>query len=65
MHQVQLDGGAAVRALSSIFVALVFGLVPALQVSRRAARYDERFSGTTVRSHTMLGALVVVKWRWR
>jgi putative ABC transport system permease protein len=63
MQQVQLDGGVLLFALlSSIFVALVFGLVPALQVSRAALRdTTNAFSGTTVRSHSMLGALVVVE----
>jgi len=63
MQQVQLDGGVLLFALlSSLLVALVFGLVPALQVSRAALRdTTNAFSGTTKRSHSLLGALVVVE----
>jgi putative ABC transport system permease protein len=63
MQQVQLDGGVLLFALlSSLLVALVFGLVPALQVSRAALRdTTNAFSGTTQRSHSLLGALVVVE----
>src|SRR5205823_11211836 len=46
----------------SLLAALVFGLVPALQVSRAALRdTTNAFSGTTERSHSLLGALVVVE----
>ena len=68
MQQVQLDGGVLLFALlSSIFVALVFGLVPALQVSRAALRdTTNAFSGTTVRSHSRCSARSSSwKWRWR
>src|SRR5438552_1893755 len=63
MQQVQLDAGVLLFALlSSLLVALVFGLVPALQVSRAALRdTTNAFSGTTERSHSLLGALVVVE----
>jgi len=63
MQQVQLDGGVLLFALAaSIFVAIVFGLVPALNVSRTALRESTHaFSGTTSRSGSLLGALVVVE----
>jgi len=63
MQQVQLDGGVLLFAIAaSVFVALVFGLVPALQASRSALQDTTKaFSGTTSRSHALLGALVVVE----
>ena len=63
MEQVQLDGGVLLFALlASVLVAVVFGLVPALQVSRAALRdTTNAFSGTTGRSGSLLGALVVVE----
>ena len=64
MQQVQLDGGVLAFALAaSILVAVLFGLVPALQVSRAALRESTNaFSGTTTRSGSrLLGALVVVE----
>jgi len=63
MQQVQLDGGVLLFALlASAFVAVVFGLVPALQASRAALRdTTNAFSGTTSRSGSLLGALVVVE----
>src|SRR5262245_34474559 len=64
MQQVQLDGGVLMFALAaSILVAVLFGLVPALQASRAALRESTNaFSGTTTRSGSrLLGALVVVE----
>src|SRR5262245_6803410 len=63
MQQVRLDGGVLIfAALASVFVAIVFGLVPALQASRAALRdTTNAFSGTTTRSQSLLGALVVVE----
>jgi putative ABC transport system permease protein len=64
MQQVRLDGGVLLFALlSSVLVAVVFGLVPALQASRSALKdTTHAFAGTTSRAGSrMLGALVVVE----
>ncbi|MBI3403609.1 MAG: ABC transporter permease [Acidobacteria bacterium] len=65
MNDVRLDGGVLLFALGiSVMVALIFGLVPALQASRSGMRDTMRaFSGTTNRSAgtRLLGALVVVE----
>jgi putative ABC transport system permease protein len=64
MHDVQLDTGVLMFALAtSLFVALVFGLAPALQASRAGLRDTiHAFSGTTNRSGArLLGTLVVVE----
>ena len=64
MQDVRLDGGVLLFALVvSVMVALVFGLVPALQASRAGiARHDERVLGRDRSSGgRLLGALVVVE----
>ena len=64
MHDVRLDAGVLLFALVvSIAVALVFGLVPALQASRAGLRDTmNAFSGTTRGgSGRLLSALVVVE----
>ena len=65
MQDVRLDGGVLLFALVvSVLVALVFGLVPALQASRAGpARHDERVlrRDPQVGGGRLLGALVVVE----
>jgi putative ABC transport system permease protein len=64
MQEVRLDGGVLLFALAiSIGVALVFGLVPAIQASRAGLRDTmSAFSGTTRHSGgRLLSALVVVE----
>ena len=64
MQEVRLDAGVLLFALAiSIGVALVFGLVPALQASRAGLRDTmNAFSGTTRHSGgRLLGALVVIE----
>jgi putative ABC transport system permease protein len=64
MQEVRLDGGVLLFALLiSVGVALVFGLVPALQASRAGLRDTmSAFSGTTRHSGgRMLSALVVIE----
>jgi putative ABC transport system permease protein len=64
MQDVRLDGGVLLFALLiSVGVAIVFGLVPALQASRAGLRDTmSAFSGTTRHSGgRMLGALVVIE----
>lgn len=64
MEEVQLDSGVLLFALStSVAVALVFGLVPALQASRAGLKDTiHAFSGTTGRSGSrLLSALVVAE----
>ena len=64
MQEVRLDGGVLLFALVvSVLVALVFGLVPALQASRAGLRDTmNAFSGTTRSSGgRLLSALVVVE----
>jgi putative ABC transport system permease protein len=64
MQEVRLDGGVLLFALLiSIGVALLFGLVPALQASRAGLRDTmNAFSGTTRHSGgRLLGTLVVIE----
>ena len=64
MQEVRLDGGVLLFALViSIGVALLFGLVPALQASRAGLRDTmNAFSGTTRHSGgRLLGTLVVIE----
>jgi putative ABC transport system permease protein len=65
MQEIRLDGGVLVFAiLVSAAVALVFGLVPALQASRSGLRDTANaFPGTTGSpgTHRVLNALVVVE----
>ncbi len=64
MQDVQLDGGVLLFALAtSVIVALVFGLVPALQASRGGLRDTmSAFSGSTPHAGgRLLSALVVVE----
>src|SRR4051794_29840513 len=64
MQDVRLDGGVLLFALAiSIGVALVFGLIPAIQASRAGLRDTmNAFSGTTRHSGgRLLSALVVVE----
>ena len=64
MQEVRLDGGVLLFALIvSVLVALVFGLVPALQASRAGLRDTmNAFSGATRGSGgRLLGALVVIE----
>src|SRR6185369_11666789 len=64
MQEVRLDAGVLLFALlTSILVALVFGLVPALQASRAGLKDTiHAFSGTTGRSGSrLLNALVVAE----
>lgn len=64
MQEVRLDGGVLLFALvTSVVVALVFGLVPALQASRAGLRDTmNAFSGATRSSGgRLLGALVVIE----
>src|SRR4249919_2114762 len=64
MQEVQLDGGVLLFALLiSIGVALLFGLVPALQASRAGLRDTmSAFSGTTRHSGgRLLGTIVVIE----
>jgi putative ABC transport system permease protein len=64
MQEVRLDGGVLLFALIvSVLVALVFGLVPALQASRAGLRDTmNAFSGATRSSGgRLLGALVVIE----
>lgn len=64
MQEVRLDGGVLLFALIvSIGVALIFGLVPAMQASRAGLRDTmNAFSGTTRHSGgRLLNALVVVE----
>jgi putative ABC transport system permease protein len=64
MQEVRLDGGVLLFAfLVSVVVAVVFGLIPALQASRAALRdTTNAFAGTTTRSGSrLLGALVVIE----
>lgn len=64
MEEVRLDSGVLLFALvTSVFVAVIFGLVPALQASRSALRdTTNAFGGTTTRHGSrLLGALVVVE----
>jgi len=64
IQDVRLDNGVLVFAIAmSVAVALVFGLVPALQASRAGLRDTvHAFSGTTGRSGSrLLNALVVVE----
>jgi putative ABC transport system permease protein len=64
MEDVRLDGGVLLFALLiSVGVALVFGLVPALQASRAGLRDTmNAFSGTTRHSGgRMLSTLVVIE----
>jgi putative ABC transport system permease protein len=64
MQEVRLDAGVLLFALlTSILVALVFGLVPALQASRVGLKDTiHAFSGTTGRSGSrLLNALVVAE----
>jgi putative ABC transport system permease protein len=64
MQDVRLDGGVLLFAIAtSLLVAVVFGLAPALQASRSGMRDTvHAFSATTGRSGSrLLGALVVVE----
>jgi putative ABC transport system permease protein len=64
MQEVRLDGGVLLFALLiSIGVALLFGLVPALQASRAGLRDTmNAFAGTTRHSGgRLLGTLVVIE----
>ena len=64
MQEVRLDGGVLLFALvTSVLVALVFGLLPALQVSRAGLRDTmNAFSGATRSSGgRLLSALVVIE----
>lgn len=64
MQEVQLDGGVLLFAFAtSLIVALIFGLTPALQASRAGLRDTvHAFSGTTSRSGSrLLGGLVVIE----
>ena len=64
MQEVRVDGGVLLFALAiSVGVALVFGLVPAVQASRAGLRDTmSTFSGTTRHSGgRLLSALVVVE----
>jgi putative ABC transport system permease protein len=64
MQDVKLDGGVLLFALVvSVMVALVFGLVPAIQVSRAGLRDTmSAFSGSTRHSGgRLLSALVVIE----
>src|SRR3954471_14905393 len=64
MQDVRLDGGVLLFALViSIVVALIFGLVPAIQASRAGLRDTmSAFSGTTRHSGgRLLSALVVIE----
>src|SRR5258706_439743 len=64
LQELMLDGGVLLFALlTSVGVALVFGLVPALQASRAGLRDTmSAFSGTTRHSGgRMLSALVVIE----
>jgi putative ABC transport system permease protein len=64
MQDVRLDTGVLLFALvTSLVVAIVFGLAPALQASRAGMRDTiHAFSGTTSRSGSrLLAALVVVE----
>ena len=70
MQEVRLDGGVLLFALAaSVCVALVFGLVPALQASRAGlARHDER----VLRARRAAPARAAARrargrsrWRWR
>src|SRR3954462_5137133 len=64
MQDVRLDGGVLLFALAiSIGVALIFGLIPAIQASRAGLRDTmNAFSGTTRHSGgRLLSALVVVE----
>jgi putative ABC transport system permease protein len=64
MQDVRMDAGVLLFALgTSLFVALLFGLVPALQASRAGLKDTiHAFSGTTGRSGSrLLNALVVAE----
>ena len=64
MEEVRLDGGVLLFALLvSVGVALIFGLIPAIQASRAGLRDTmNAFSGTTRHSGgRLLSALVVVE----
>jgi len=64
MEEVRVDGGVLLFALAiSIVVALLFGLIPAVQASRAGLRDTmNAFSGTTRHSGgRLLSALVVVE----
>ncbi len=64
MQEVRLDGGVLLFALAtSVLVALIFGLVPALQASRAGLKDTiHAFSGTTGPSGSrLLSALVVAE----
>ena len=64
MQEVRVDGGVLLFALAiSVGVALIFGLVPAVQASRAGLRDTmSTFSGTTRHSGgRLLSALVVVE----
>jgi putative ABC transport system permease protein len=64
MQEVRLDGGVLLFALvTTVLVALVFGLVPALQASRAGLRDTmNAFSGATRSSGgRLLSALVVIE----
>jgi putative ABC transport system permease protein len=65
MQDVRLDAGVLLfAAVTSIVVAIVFALIPALQASRSGLRDTiQAFSGVTSgsSSHKLLGALVVIE----
>lgn len=65
MNDVRLDGGVLLFALGvSVLVALICGLVPALQASRSGLRDTmNAFSGATNKSSgtRLLGALIVIE----